>query len=106
MSNGAIIKKTYIYENIDLRSVTLVKGGRSTFPLFISNLHKALIYQQLTESPYLSMTYRRLEAAAVELVAVELEAVELVAVELVAVELGGIKKERILVKVYALFLVS
>jgi len=57
MSNGAIIKKTYIYENIDLRSVTLVKGGRSTFPLFISNLHKALIYQQLTESPYISATY-------------------------------------------------
>ena len=26
-------------------------------PLFISNLHKALIYQQLTESPYLSATY-------------------------------------------------
>jgi len=57
MSNGAIIKKTYIYENIDLRSVTLVKGGRSTFPLFISNLHKAPIYQQLTESPYISATY-------------------------------------------------
>ena len=45
------------------------------------------------------MTYRRLEA-------VELVAVELVAVELVAVELGGIKKERIPINVYALFLVS
>ena len=41
MSNGAIIKKTYIYENIDLRSVTLVKGGRSTFPLFINDLQEA-----------------------------------------------------------------
>jgi len=50
------------------------------------------------------MTYRRQEAA--ELVAEELGAAELVAVELVAVELGGIKKERIPAKVYALFLVS
>ena len=41
MSNGAIIKKTYIYENIDLRSVTLVKGGRSTFPPFINDLQEA-----------------------------------------------------------------
>ena len=80
------------------------------------------------------MTYRRQEAA--ELVAEELGAAELGAAELVAEELvavvrgpwsvvrgepggggaggggaggggaGGIKKERILVKVYALFLVS
>ena len=47
-----------------------------------------------------------MELVAVELEAAELVAVELVAVELVAEELGGIKKERILVKVYALFLVS
>ena len=33
-------------------------GGGGWRIIYISNLHKALIYQQLTESPYISATYK------------------------------------------------